>query len=200
MAERRKWTIRTLIAVIVVVYIGYTQIYLKQDAVNEQRGSNVKVTLSVIDKDGEKRTFTAGQPVPVDRRILFRPDMKAPNAFSLPPVSVETFAAGDFTADVDRDGVCNVEILSTAVHNVTHFETSSHVLSYSANSTTVDEVPADRLSGLLYVVDLTDIPAEPGRNIAWSDIESRLERITLPVTMLALKTQASLLPEDTDFS
>ncbi|MFC1492316.1 cyclase family protein [candidate division KSB1 bacterium] len=196
----KRWIIRIVLAVIILGYVGYSKILSNRPGRSNTDGG-INIVLSLADTQGDEKSFQKGSPVPVDRRVIFIPETKAANSFFISRPSRETYEVpGQFTGDVDRGGVCNVEIISSAAHNTTHIETSAHVLSYGSDPVTVDEIPLENLSGLLYLIDLTDIPAESGNAVKWIDIEKRLLQITLPVTMLAIKTQGSVLPEDYDFS
>ncbi|MFC1564588.1 cyclase family protein [candidate division KSB1 bacterium] len=197
-----RWVIRGALVLIILTYIGYSRFYTNNDpGINSIDQTGLNIIISIRNIDSELKRFVIGVPFLVDRRVLFMPETRASGSFFLPEPSRETFeVSGQFTGDVDRGGVCNVEVISSAAHNLTHIETSAHVLSYGSDPFTVDEIPPENLSGLLYLIDLTDIPAEAGRAIEWSDIKERLDGLTLPVTMLAIKTGSSLMEEDHNFS
>ncbi|MCP4727166.1 MAG: hypothetical protein GY863_19165 [bacterium] len=197
----KRWLIRIVLAVIILAYIGYDKILSNRPSRSNVGPAGIDLAINLTDKHGDDLSFQLNNPVSADRKVLFRPETKAVNSFFISPPSRETYEVpGQFTGDVDGGGVCNVEIISSAAHNTTHIETSSHVLSYGSNPITVDEIPVENLSGLLYLIDLTEIQAESGKAIKWIDIERKLLEITLPVTMLGIKTQGSVLPEDYDFS
>ncbi len=106
----------------------------------------------------------------------------------------------NFTSDVSQGGSCNVELLTYCPHNITHLETSAHVLSHGT-STTVDQLPLEQHVGLFFLIDLEDNHTMTDRNfILWEDVEPKLQKNDLPINMLGLKTRASRLPEHHDFS
>lgn len=163
--------------------------------------SPVSLNLQVVDSNNELRVFELGAPVPAGREILTDPVVRSSNAFNLPVLKTETVEfEGQFIGDVNRGGPCNVDLISYVPHNVTHIETSAHILSPDSGPITVNQIPQGHLSGIVYVIDLTHLTAQPGRLISWEDIEQKLIKNGLPITMLALKTRSSLLPEDFDFS
>ncbi len=198
----KRWIIRIVVIVIVFSYMGYTKLISNRPA---RRGTSadagIGLFIELTDKSGEARSYRLNEPVSVDRRVLFTPEIKAANSFHITLPSRKTYEVpGQFTGNVDRGGVCNVEIISSAAHNTTHIETSAHILSYDTDPMTIDQIPVKNLSGLLYLIDLSSISAEPGKAVEWIDIERKLLQIELPVSMLAIKTQGSVLPEDYDFS
>lgn len=161
----------------------------------------VTTTIEATDADGKTRRFRLGEPKPVSREVLFTPGTTASNAFHLPGIHSRTVEfEGQFTGDVNRGGSCNVDLLSYVPHGITHLETAAHILSADANPPTVKDIPPGHLSGIAYLMDLTHLEAEPGGQIPWKAIESKLKKNTLPISMLALKTRASFLPAHYDFS
>ncbi|MFC2155259.1 cyclase family protein [Acidobacteriota bacterium] len=157
--------------------------------------------LRVRDSKNETKTFHLGQPRTVSREVTFYPETKSVNGFYLPRIESTTFQYKDqFVGDVQKGGSCNVDILRYVPHGLTHIETSAHILSWDERAVTLKDIPPQNLCGLVYLMDLTHLEAKPGQSIDRRDIEARIKKITLPITMLALKTRASLLPQDTDFS
>ena len=166
--------------------------------------ANTQLQLNVTGANGKTHRFKLGAPVSVSREVLFAPftsGTKSTNAFHLPVIDSKTLEfAGQFVGDVNRGGSCNVDILSYVPHGLTHLETSAHVLSPDANPPTVKDIPMEHLSGIVYLIDLTHLGAEPGQQVPWKEVEIKLEKNKLPISMLALKTKASLLPADYNFS
>lgn len=166
----------------------------KQMTVSELR-------LSITDLNGKARTFRLTNPRPVSREVHFYPQTKAPNGFFLPRISSTTFVYKDqFTGDVQKGGSCNVDILGCVPHGLTHIETSAHILVQDEHAVTIKDIPVQNLSGPVYVIDVSSLDAGAGTALQWQHIEKKLKNISLPVSMLAIKTKASLLPQDTDFS
>jgi kynurenine formamidase len=177
---------------------GCTKSSLKDEV---RKMNSIELRLSVKDLNDKTRAFRLTEPAPVSREVDFFPVTKAPNGFSLPRISRKTFVYKDkFIGNVGEGGACNVDILNYVPHGLTHIETSAHILMQDENAVTIKDIPVQNLSGLVYLLDITDIDAEAGRSVRWQDVEAKLKKITLPIRMLALKTQASLQPRDTDFS
>jgi kynurenine formamidase len=163
--------------------------------------------VKLTDADGNTKQFRMGEPIPVSRPVVFQPGTKASNAFSLPVINSKTLEVGDqFIGDVNRGGSCNVDILSYVPHGITHIETAAHILSPESQPCFVDEIPPGYLSGIVYLLDLTQpgpglMPGEePGQQVPWKAVAEKLRQNKLPISMLAIKTKASLLPADYDFS
>lgn len=172
------------------------------ETVNSKKdGTFVQLRLEVIDAKGKTVGFRPGEPRSVARDVLFKPESSSANAFHLPKIRSRTVEfEGQFTGDVNRGGSCNVDILSYVPHGLTHIETSAHILSPDSNPPTIKDIPLEHFCGIVYLIDLTHLGTEPGRQIPWKEIEIKLEQNTIPISMLALKTRASLLPSDYDFS
>lgn len=146
----------------------------------------------------EKIFFQLGKPVSVGRYIEFNHHSKA---FYLPDVSTTTFNYKDtFIGDVTQGGSCNVDILSFCPHNLTHVETSAHILNQRTSEAKLCDIPIQHFQGLVYLIDLSDKLTENDKLITKDLITKELKKITLPITALAIKTSASLLPENYDFS
>lgn len=160
-----------------------------------------ELQLSISDLNGKLRTFRLTEPGTVSREVQFYPETKAPNGFFLPRISSKTFVYKDqFTGNVEKGGSCNVDILGYVPHGLTHIETSAHILVQDENAVTIKDIPVQQLSGPVYLIDVSHLEAGAGTALRWQDMEAKLKKISLPVTMLAIKTKASLLPQDTDFS
>jgi len=161
----------------------------------------MKMILNVTDSAGKKQEFHLAGPVSVSREVLFSPKTKSPNAFHLPPIQTKTVEyEGQFIGDVKRGGSCNVDVLSYVPHGLTHIETAAHILNTDTKPFSINDIPPENLHGIVYLIDLAQYSAEPGAQIPWEPIETKLKQNRLPISMLALKTTASLLPQDYDFS
>ena len=157
--------------------------------------------IEVIDAKGKTVRFRLGEPRSVSREVLFKPEGISVNAFHLPRIRSRTLESeGQFIGDVKRGGSCNVDLLSYVPHGLTHIETSAHILSPDSNPPTIKDIPPGHLCGIVYLIDLTRLGTEPGGQIPGKEIEIKLRQNTIPISMLALKTRASLLPFDYDFS
>lgn len=196
----------TALVILLAAIIIYQYMLLEQqkgESTMNQQGDtcpDFRLSMEVKENNGATRRFSLGEPVRVSREVLFSPQPKTPNAFYLPKASAKTVEfEGQFIGDVKRGGSCNVDILSYVPHGITHLETSAHVLSPDSNPPTVKDIPPDRLSGVVYLVDLTALPEET-KTIPWQAVQKKLAQNKLPVRMLALKTRSSLLPQDYDFS
>jgi arylformamidase len=156
--------------------------------------------LSGTGRDGRERRFQLGPPVEAGRPVRLAPP-EASNAFALPPLRAEAHEVpGWFVGDVRRGGSCNVEVLHCAAHGLTHLETAAHLLAPDGAPPTVADLPAERLAGLMLLVDLSDLDAPPGARIPPQPVRTALDTCELPVGMLGLKTRASALPPATDFT
>jgi kynurenine formamidase len=208
----------TALAVVIIILtaiVVYQYILLqdkkKGDDMNMENNNHTRFLVEVTDSHQNIQRFTLGEPVSVSREVLFTPQTKTPNAFYLPAIGAKTVEfEGQFIGDVNRGGSCNVDVLSYVPHGITHMETSAHILSKDSNPPYVNDIPRRQLNGIVYLIDLTQ-PAEgsnpgavlgdkPGQTIPWEIIEKKLKSNTLPISMLALKTKGSLLPQDYDFS
>ena len=162
---------------------------------------NQILTVNLKDSKRRKRSFSLSDPVSVSRKIVFGPEEASSNAFNLPRPSKRTVEIpGIFVGDMDRGGPCNVEVYSLCPHGVTHIETSAHVTKQSVIAHSILDLSPKFLQGLTYLVDLSDVDRFEKNFIVWDNIKDQLEQVDLPITMLALKTQASLLPEDYNYS
>ena len=157
--------------------------------------------LKVGDLNNKTRTFQVEKPRAVSREVVFYPETKSANGFYLPRIESTTFRYKDqFIGDVQKGGTCNMDILRYIPHGLTHIETSAHILARDERAVTLKDIPPQNLCGLVYLMDLTRLEAKPGQSIYRQNIEGKIKKITLPITMLTVKTKASLLPQDTDFS
>lgn len=162
---------------------------------------NKGMMIKVLDTHGEDRWFGMGDFKTVSREVLLNNETKAPNAFHLTPFSSRTVEfEGQFIGDVKRGGSCNVDTLSYVPHGLTHLETSAHLLNPDAHPPTVKDIPPESLSGIALLLDLSYLGKEPGGKIPWDAVRPVLEKNTLPISLLAIKTHASILPQDYDFS
>ncbi|MCP4152370.1 MAG: hypothetical protein GY757_31825, partial [bacterium] len=157
--------------------------------------TNAEIRLQVIDASGKSRRFRLGRPQSVSREVFFKGENRSSNAFYLPRISSRTLEIeGRFIGDVKRGGSCNVDTLKYIAHGLTHLETSAHILSPDANPPFVKDIPLETLSGIVYLIDLSHLGTKPGESVPWEAVRAKLERNILPISMLALKTRASLLP------
>jgi arylformamidase len=196
--------------IIIVALITATMVHqwivTQGQKMNKQKpgSSYFKAYLEVIDTGGKSRRFLIGLPVSAGRNVLLNPFVKSTqssNAFFMPLPQAQTLEFEDqFVGDVERGGSCNVDILSFVPHGITHLETSAHILSAASAPPTVKDIPPQHLSGIALLIDLTHLETKPGSRIPWDAVEEKLKQNVLPVSMLAIKTRASLLPPDYDFS
>jgi len=115
-------------------------------------------------------------------------------AFDMPSFHVQTVEGGGFVGDVNRGGSCNVRLLSFTPHNLTHIETANHVVS---GGLTINDIPVSVLSGLCYMVDLSQEELVDGY-IRPQQIEG-LE-LAPETTILAIKTQLSMQSPFEDYT
>lgn len=148
--------------------------------------------------NNKKFNFNLLQPLSISRQLDLT---KQSNAFNLPEVKSETFSFEDlFIGDVLQGGSCNVDILSFCPHNLTHIECSSHILNQTLPETvSMADISLNHLQGLIYVIDLRAI-VKDSKLILKEHLEKELAKINLPVTAIALKTPASDLEQNFDFS
>lgn len=174
---------------------------IKREVNREMTDKGIQLQLAITGKDGEVRWFLPGEPQSVAREIYFKGETRSPNAFHLSPITAKTVEfEGQFIGDVRRGGSCNVDTLQYVPHGITHLETSAHILNPDAVPPTVKDIPLENLSGIVYLMDLSHLGTQKGESIPRDVVREKLEKITLPVSMLALKTRASLLPQAYDFS
>lgn len=165
--------------------------------------SHTDFQLKVTDTIGNVHRFRLSEPIAVSRDVFYTPDSgaKSANAFHLPRFQAKTLEfANHFVGHVDRGGSCNVDVLSYVPHGLTHLETSAHVLSPGSNPPAVKDIPANHLHGIVYLIDLSYLEAEPGQAIPWDTVKTKLNANTMPISMVALKTKSSLLPAHYDFT
>jgi len=197
-------SIRDLFVYFALIIINLYGLIDKIDAQQKSESDHTAIInryLTVPDIHNEIHYYKLGTPLSVSREVYFSPEVKASNIFNLPLIQSETVEFENiFTGDVRRGGSCNVDLLRYVPHSLTHLETAAHLLNPDNNPTTIIDLPVSELSGLVYLMDLTYLSIEPGSLIHWEDIQSKLKQNTLPVSMLALKTRSSLLPQDYDFS
>jgi kynurenine formamidase len=195
-----------IIPLLFILFFYYVVSTRKQmSRIKKDYGGQMNTTQGMLfkaaDAEGKDRWFGLGEPLRVSREVLFKGGTEAPNAFHLTPISSRTVEfEGQFIGDVRRGGSCNVDTLSYVPHGLTHLETSAHILNPDTNPPTVKDIPAEKLSGMALLIDLSERGEEAGQKIPWEAVQAKLERNTLPISMLAIKTVSSLLPQDYDFS
>lgn len=192
-----------LLFILFFYYVVSTRKQMSQ--IKEEFGGQMAMTKGLMfkatDAEGKDHWFGLGKPLRVSREVLFRGGTQAPNAFHLTPISSRTVELeGQFTGDVRRGGSCNVDTLCYVPHGLTHLETSAHILNRDTNPPTVKDIPPEKLSGMALLIDLSDMGQDTGKKIAWETVQAKLDRNRLPISMLAIKTASSLLPQDYDFS
>lgn len=144
------------------------------------------------------KIFEFKNPVSVSRKITFG---NQSNAFHLPQVSTTPFSYKNiFIGDVLSGGSCNVDTISFCPHNLTHLETSAHILNQKISKSNINDIPVHHLQGLVYLIDLTQKLTKDLKLLSKTSIEMELRKISLPITAIAIKTNASILPQDYDFS
>jgi len=208
--KRKMKTKDTIWWILIVTSIAATMVHqwivIQERKMNEQiQGSDYfQAYLEVIDTAGRSRRFAIGSPISASRDVLLKPFVKSTqssNAFFIPLPQARTLEfEGQFVGDVERGGSCNVDILSYVPHGITHLETSAHILGAASAPPTVKDIPPQHLSGIALLIDLTHLETNPGSRIPWDAVEEKLKQNVLPVSMLAIKTKASMLPPDYDFS
>lgn len=158
-----------------------------------------KITFSIQFTSNEKNySFDLGNPISVSRIVA--PSQHS-NAFYLPELHSQSFMYKDvFVGDVLSGGSCNVDVLSFCPHNLTHIETSDHILDQSNSKASIKDIPGDRYQGLVYLIDVSKKLADKDKFIPSNLIKEELQKVTLPISALAFKTGASLLDENYDFS
>lgn len=197
-----------VVPLLIVLFIIYAiSMQKKMSHIRQEVKEEMEITkgpqlqLALTDTTGKIKWFRIGKPQSVSRDVHFKEKTRSPNAFHLPPITSKTVEfEGQFTGDVNRGGSCNVDTLQYVPHGLTHLETSAHILGPDANPPTVKDIPLEKLSGIVFLIDLSHLGEEPGQLISWETVRTKLEQNTLPISLLALKTHASLLPQDYDFS
>jgi arylformamidase len=141
------------------------------------------------------------KPISVSREVKLIPKLEKSQAFHLPNVVTETFRYQDkFVGDVTKGGSCNVLSISYCPHNITHIETSAHILVENENSITIDKIPENRFQGLVYLIDLSNLPDMKNFLITKEILANNLKNIDLPISMIAIKTVSSNYDVFYDFS
>jgi kynurenine formamidase len=160
-----------------------------------------RLQLALTDTNGKVKRFRLGEPLSVSREVYFKGETRSPNAFHLTPITSKTVEfEGQFIGDVSRGGSCNVDTLQYVPHGLTHLETSAHILGPEAHPPTVKDIPVEKLSGIVFLIDLSQPGEESAQLVPRAAVQAKLEQNTLPISLLAIKTRASLLPQDYDFS
>ena len=159
--------------------------------------SHLKFFLTITAKN-TNYSIELGKPVSVSRIINLNQHSKA---FNLPEVTTKPFTYENiFVGDVLQGGSCNVDVLSFCPHNLTHVETSAHILDQSRSNAKIQDIPLDYLQGLVYLIDVSNLIKENDTLITKDVITKELKKIYLPVSAIAIKTQSSQLRQDYDFS
>lgn len=138
------------------------------------------------------RTYTLQYPISVSRTIVLNPQYESTGAFHLPSFSTSTFEAGDFVGDLKRGGSCRVDIHSYSPHNFTHIESCAHI---DITGNTLDKIDRKKLSGIVFLADLSSVSDD---FVEWDHLIGKFDYKKLDA--LAIKTSASLLPQDHDFT
>ena len=129
------------------------------------------------------------------------PNRSSSGAFYLDKPSSETVEfPGQFIGDVDRGGSCTVSYLTFCPHNVTHIETSAHVLSPDCSPPTVADLENAALIGKLFLIDLTHLDTSYTAKIEVEHVKPHLDTLDQQINFIAIKTKSSELPETFDFS
>ena len=143
-------------------------------------------------------SFQLGQPISVSRTIKFN---KHSSAFNLPHATSTPFNYKNvFIGDVLQGGSCNVDVLSFCPHNLTHVETSDHILNQTPAYASISTIPQHHLQGLLFAIDLRKKLDAKTKFIKPEHIKAELESVQYPINALALITHASDLSADFNFT
>ncbi|MCP4215949.1 MAG: hypothetical protein GY765_14945 [bacterium] len=192
--------------VILLYYIVSTQKTMDniKHKVNRSPDAAYLHLISVVDIDGDLVKLRPGKPFSVSREVVYDPTSATPalrhsNCFALPPMTLNPLLRAGENSD-GSVGPCNVNMIGFVPHAHTHLETSAHILATQTNPPTVTDIPPENLTGLVYLIDLSDLKALPGAQIPVEVIKEKLEANRLPIGILAIKTRASLLPQDHDFT
>ncbi|MCY3414672.1 MAG: cyclase family protein [Candidatus Heimdallarchaeota archaeon] len=103
-----------------------------------------------------KRTYALGKGISVSRIISINPRSE-PKAFDLPDYSVKSYSRGDFIGLISEGASCNVNIHSYIPHTFTHVESSLHV---SEDGISLDLIPESLFSGIIFLLDLSELDSE----------------------------------------
>ena len=151
-----------------------------------------------ISFDNKKISFQLGLPTSVSRTIKFN---KHSSAFNLPNATTTPFKYKNvFIGDVLQGGSCNVDILNFCPHNLTHVETSDHILNQTSAYASISTIPQNHLQGLVFVIDLRKRLDSKTKFIKPEHIQTELESVQYPINALALFTNASDLSAEFDFT
>ena len=138
------------------------------------------------------------KPISISRKVS---SQLSSNCFNLPKLKISPFKVPEeFLGDVNQGGTCNVDIICYTPHNITHIETSAHILERNSESITIDRIEKNAFCGVVYVIDLSEITYSKANLITWDLLKDKLKNLEIPCDHIAIKTEASLLPEDYDFS
>ena len=140
------------------------------------------------------KQYQLADPVYTSRSVKFRPETQNSNAYKLNDVKNRL----SYTAEAS--GCCNVNVLEYCPHKITHLETAAHVMALKSNPPTAMDIPEKHLHGVAYLMDFSDLQQTQGTVISEKQIREKLQAIEIPVSLLAIKTPSSGLPEHYDFS
>lgn len=141
--------------------------------------------------------FDLEKPHSVSRNVVMKPGLKMSGAFHLPKFNQSTFEIEGFIGDVERGGSCNVRVQSFSPHNLTHIESSLHIVT---NGHPISEFARKMFQGLVYLIDLSHKPVLTNQTITVADINEKLEKLNPQCKLLAIKTNYSNEAVDRDFS
>ncbi len=145
--------------------------------------------------------YLGAQNVWINVSRTIDPNTSSSGAFYLDQPSAETVEfPGQFIGDVDRGGSCNVSYLTFCPHNVTHIETSAHVLSPECSPPTVADLENAALIGRVFLIDLSYLDTSYNAKIDMEHVKPHLDTLTQQINFVAIKTKSSDLPETFDFS
>ncbi len=83
---------------------------------------------------------------------------------------------------------------------MTTIKTAAYILNPGTASPSLKHTPAKNLCGIVYLMDLSDLPIQKGGTIPKEALQKKLEAVNMPITMLALRTRASDMPPDYGFT
>jgi len=149
---------------------------------------------------GQSHQNVAREWISVSRNIHFDQE-NSPGAFFLNRAISQTVEFEQvFVGDVDRGGSCNVDYLTFCPHNITHIETSAHILSGECQPPTVADINPNHLTGTAFLIDLSDLDTVHNGQITVENIHPILDTLSHPIQVIGIKTPSSNLNEHFDFS
>ncbi|MCP4155846.1 MAG: hypothetical protein GY757_49435 [bacterium] len=155
------------------------------------KAGDIHMQIAVKDNSGETHAFLLGKALSVTRES----------------------GSGSFTtlftsAEIEDDKCKNNKIKNNKIKNNKIKENKITQKKITQNNIKennikakpqLKDIPMETFSGLVYLMDLSDMIVEPGRLISRELIHEQLEQIAFPVSMLAIKTGASALPQDGNY-